>query len=207
MPNYTNLAANSEFTGAAVGTIGSGGAAPTGFGYPTSGGGLTITNEVLSLSTTAGMTTMRWKSTLTNATGGDHYGGLSLGYSEGLASSTLHQLGVWTQLIALTGSTYFFWLGVNQFNNGWGFVTQNNNLGNPGGGLTRLTNSFTTDATATKAEIYLGWGVVNGGSFSVTVDVAQPMLVQGSYLPSYIPAGQARAQWPFRGHNRTYLEM
>ncbi len=205
MDVYQNRWNNSELTGATVGVIGAGGVAPTGWSLPVTGGGVTITNEITSLTTTAGQYIVGFKQTCVNASGGQTYPTNYLG-AVAVSASTLYRFAVWSRIVSLTGSTFFAWYGYTT--NVGGNVT---NVFSPSGTWARGTNSLTTAVGVNTVNPYFGLGNNNGESYTIEIEIAQGMIEPGATLTSYIPTINSTpvsaAVQPFRGHNRAYLEL
>jgi hypothetical protein len=189
MASFTNKWNNSEFTGAVVGAPGT---APTNWTRPSTGGGVTITNEVVSFGTVSGRTQIGIKLTVANSTGAAAYVNVLLGEITGISASTLHQISLWMRKFNETGSTYFNWLACFEWNSGGGYVNNITSLANPGGTMTQYDNSFTTNGSTGRLTPYLGVGVPPSSNYSCELEIANGMLVQGSTLPpGYIPTVDA----------------
>lgn len=170
----TNLVKAMDFTGATVGTVGSGGTLPT---------GASLTNlsaDVISVTTNAaGAEVLRIRLYRTNSSGGNEFCRLNFTTSVDMTSGEDYTGGVIVDEVSNAGTAQQLQLIVSGPASG-----QNQKNINADGSYDSVTHTATSDAAGVGVRI--GCTLPNGETWDTTYDIVLPSLFNLSSLPSVV---------------------
>jgi hypothetical protein len=194
MVSFTNLAPNPLFTGGTTGNLGSGGAWPTGCVHQNNGAGDSAW-ENQGVTTTGGLTTLRFRLSFTNTSGGDAYPNLFYGDCS-VSANTVYQAPLRARIVSYSasGSVYFVWQGAVENNISGSYLVNNTGLLNLSASWQYSAAAVKTSASTAELAPYIGVGMANGASIDMVVEIAAPMCIQGDWAPPFF--GSATT-WPY----------